>query len=142
MRAHGYSIGFVVFLAGAAHAGVFNVMTCSNPILENWCAAAVIQSTGTDIVNPYGVVHAVGYDGSGGSLVVNVCTTVIDPNETRPIEQRVQDAIAIWNNLTPTQGNCPGECRLVEDLDPSPTTDPYDFESVVGARAGALCIRA
>ena len=121
---------YLVLLSQPSFSGVYSVMNCGNPILENWCAAALTQAAG-ETVNPTGRVHPVGFDGSGGALIINVCTTGIFPGEMRPIEARVQDAIATWNALVPSQGNCPGECRLVEDLDPSPDTDPYDFESVV-----------
>ena len=64
-------------------------------------AGAFISATES---NPDRITHPTGYQGTGGTLTVDVC---IDSNSANAAAMviPVQNAIATWNDLTPTTGN-------------------------------------
>lgn len=58
-------------------------------------------------------MHPIGYDGSGGMLSIGIC---VRPG-SEDLVPAVQSAIALWNALAPTVGNCVN-CYLWEEQAP------------------------
>ncbi len=77
-----------------------------------------------DEVPPFAIMHPVGYDGSPGVLTVRVC---VQPG-SEVLAPFVQNAIALWNALTPTTENCEN-CVLWEE--PVPPRDFVDAFTVL-----------
>jgi hypothetical protein len=65
-------------------------------------------------VPPYAIVHPIGYTGGGGTINVNIC--LVPGSEV--MTASVDYAIALWNGLVPTTGNCVG-CVLAEETAPT-----------------------
>lgn len=82
------------------------------------------NSPGPDELPPFAIVHPIGYDGAGGTLTVKVCVREGQDDLITP----VQEAIAIWNGLTPTTGNCQ-DCVLWEET--GPASGLFDTTSVL-----------
>jgi hypothetical protein len=59
----------------------------------------------SDFVPPFAIVHPPGYTGAGGELEVRVCVDMTD-TANHVLVGPLQDALAIWNGLQPTTGNC------------------------------------
>jgi hypothetical protein len=66
-----------------------------------------------EYVPPFAIVHPVGYTGSGGTIEVKVCVVAGDEELIPPLDA----AIALWNRLLPTIGNCIG-CGTHENPPP------------------------
>ncbi|MCP4003163.1 MAG: hypothetical protein GY725_03100 [bacterium] len=64
------------------------------------------------------IAHPVGYTsaGIGGEIEVPVC---IRPGDTPFVQRAIDEAIVLWNGLTPTTGNC-RDCASSEDTEPIP----------------------
>ncbi|NJL27057.1 MAG: hypothetical protein HC897_03820 [Thermoanaerobaculia bacterium] len=75
-------------------------------------------------LEPFVIIHPVGYSGAGGVLEVRVC---VNPNDEQLIGP-VLWAINKWNRLEPTLANCQG-CVLWEE--PAPPTGALDAQSVL-----------
>lgn len=79
-------------------------------------------SPGPDDVPPFAIMHPIGYDGTGGMLTIGICVRAGSEEPVTP----TQNAIAMWNALTPMTGNCVN-CFLWEEPSPpessqNPTT--------------------
>lgn len=93
----------------------------------------VVEQLGMDNDIPYAIVHPMGYDGSGGTLQIDICVLETHPDD-KLLVGPVQAAIDIWNKLEPTTGNCVN-CRLVEDDLPDPPP-PIDGPALVAHELG------
>lgn len=83
--------------------------------------------------DPFIIVHPTGYDGNGGVVSIRVCAE--DPWLVPALEK----AIATWNDLVPSKGNCVG-CVMAEDPSLPPPLPPVDLESVLLHELhGSLC---
>ena len=79
---------------------------------------------------PFLIVHPIGYDGTtGGVIQIRVCA------QEPILIPAISAAIQMWNDLSPTTGNCQGNCQLIEDPELS---DPpaQDMSSVVAHELG------
>ena len=65
---------------------------------------------GADTFEPFLITHAAGYNGTENDLTVTVCA---EPNAATAVPL-IQNALDIWNSLTPMTSNCPG-CLREED---------------------------
>ncbi|MEM6453724.1 MAG: hypothetical protein AAF772_01385 [Acidobacteriota bacterium] len=61
-------------------------------------------------VRPFAITHPPGFDGSGGALSYDICVLKGSGRFIGPLQR----AMATWNALIPTIGNCIG-CKLWED---------------------------
>jgi len=87
----------------------------------------VFHLSDTSFYEPFIVVHPTHYDGStGGPLEVRLCVADSNSETTVPA---LREAIAIWNDFTPTTGNCTA-CRLVEQ-GPSESGEPLSMTTVI-----------
>ncbi len=59
----------------------------------------------------FGIVHPPGFTGAGGHLTVRACTAPL-AIDVRPA---LQNAMALWSELTPNTGNCQ-LCQRAEDI--------------------------
>jgi len=59
---------------------------------------------GSTLIRVSIITHPLGYDGTGGPVPVAVC---VRPGD-EVLVSFVQDALDVWNSLTPTTGNCFG----------------------------------
>lgn len=91
------------------------VLLITNPLF----AGVFAFSTDPDL-DPFIIVHPPGYDGTGGDLVVRICSA----QETR---HAVLVAIDTWNALERTTQNCT-DCRLWEE-GPSGSSEPLTMET-------------
>lgn len=72
-------------------------------------------ATGINI--PYAIVHPIGYSGTGGQLIIDIC--ILDTfSEADKLVGPLQAAIRTWNSLTPTAGSCEN-CILWEETPPA-----------------------
>ncbi len=112
-----------LMLVAAVVPGLFeNVIFCGNPESDNYCA----QGTDTSM-NPIlaiAIMHPPDYtETTSGALTVNICVEI--PEAVGAVER----AIATWNLLTPTTGNCVGDCFGI--LDPPQPDATSHGESIV-----------
>lgn len=68
---------------------------------------------------PFIVVHPFGYNGTGGEINLKICPA--DPN----FNDALRNAIALWNQLQPSTGNCLN-CFRLEDPFPDPSDPDFD----------------
>lgn len=88
--------------------------------------AGVFQLT-TGPGEPFIVVHPPGYDGTGGILEVRVCAS----SGIERMEPAIIEALEIWNDLSPSLGNCQG-CRTWEEPeDPATSMLPSPMAGVL-----------
>jgi len=74
------------------------------------CAPLVFVSDPYNTVPPFAITHPPGYDGSGGALQLRICVAEGSEMLIGPASR----AIATWNLLTATTGNCAG-CLVWEE---------------------------
>lgn len=118
----GSILGTLLVTVGAL-AGTYTTTDCS---IEEDCTPVVPASV-TDPVNdttrvpPRAVVHPLGYDGSGGTIQLNVCLAIGDEEFGGALSR----AIATWNALVPTVDNCLGTgCKVWEEIAQPPPASP------------------
>ena len=113
------------FAGEVAYAGAYAHLLDFRQEVNGFCAQ------GTDkygnLIYPYAIAHPPGYDGTQSVVNVSVCVFQNPPHPD--LTPYVANAIATWNALTPTIGNCGPVCALPED--PAVTSGGYDLESVV-----------
>lgn len=73
--------------------------------------------------NPNLIVHPIGYNGTGGTLPIEVCIAA-DSESQSDLEIPVQNAVATWTAMEPTKSNV---TRFDQELDPN----QFDVESVL-----------
>ena len=107
-----------------AHAPIIALVVLLAPLLSLcWPASAgVYLHTSDGTTPPFTIVHPVRFDGSGGELVVSICTDDLE------LTGAAQHAIDAWNALAATIENCEN-CTVNEDAGPS--TGDFDAASVV-----------
>ena len=126
MKGYGFAGSAVAGLSWVTSlsAGVYSGMVdCSGPIDVNFCATGTTAG-GTDI-NPFGVTHPLGYDGSGGTIELTVCVNPQDPVLIGP----TQSVLATWAALVPATSQC-RNCLTVEEPEPAPPV-PYHAETAL-----------
>jgi hypothetical protein len=99
-RRHAFPALFAFAFATAAGAGTYNFVETQQPV--NF--------------EPFRVVHPVGYTGGSGVLTIEICTT----QAAQPLIPYLDAAIATWNALSASTGNCSGPCRVVDETNPMP----------------------
>lgn len=70
------------------------------------------------------VAHPFGYDGTGGEIVLEICS------ESATFGPALRAAIRKWNALIATTGNCI-DCSPIEDPTPPDPNAPFDLASVM-----------
>ena len=115
-RAFPLLVSVVFSLVVRTDAGVYRgTVRCNNPIEENFCVQGETSEPNPGDrhpVNAFGVVHPLGFDGTPGVSVITIAICV-KPDSSDLIGP-TQNAISIWNALTPTTGKC-RHCIVHED---------------------------
>ncbi len=88
-------------------------MLSASPALAGAYFGAGSILCGGAVCNNFIIVHPVGYTsaGVGGEVEVPIC---IRPGDAPFVQRAVEEAIGVWNGLTPTTGNCK-DCGSADD---------------------------
>lgn len=95
----------LTFASKDANAGVFLGTVRCAPDGLTACTTTHPASNGSVIVNPYGIIHPVTFQDSGGLLLPNV-KVCVDEAFSGNLSRAVEWAVAKWNALEPAVNNC------------------------------------
>lgn len=131
------AIAILCITATDTRAGSYITVDCA---IDEDCTPVVPASvTDPDMdnrrVTSRAIVHPIGYDGTGGVIQLKVCLAIGDEAFAGPLRR----AIATWNALEPTVGNCTGTgCAVWEEISQLP--QPPTTTGVLAAHAESILL--
>jgi hypothetical protein len=132
LRAAKVSLLLLAILSDPVESGVYLGTTdCpANPVPPgtNFCSKGMTQD-GTGEVNKFGVVHPMGYQGTGDPLTVVVCVDIADVFTGEEWVEPTRRAVTTWQALERRTGQCQ-DCRTIEEGG-FPPEEEFHAETVI-----------